>query len=111
MPEENETIKPNQSEAPPPSDGDIELNDVDRILDIPLRIRVELGRTKILVQDLLELQKGSVIELNKLAGEPLEVVVNDRVVARGEVVIVNEKFGIRLLDIVNHQDRIRQLGE
>jgi len=83
---------------------------LDFILDIPLRVSVELGRTKILVQDLLKLHKGSVMELNKLAGEPLEVLVNNRVVARGEVIVINEKFGIRLTDIVNHAERIRELG-
>ena len=83
---------------------------LDFILDIPLRVSVELGRAKILVQDLLKLHKGSVMELNKLAGEPLEVLVNNRVVARGEVIVINEKFGIRLTDIVNHAERIRELG-
>jgi flagellar motor switch protein FliN/FliY len=83
---------------------------LDMILDIPLRVSVELGRTKILVQDLLKLHKGSVIELSKLAGEALEVLVNDRVVARGEVIVINEKFGIRLIDIVSHAQRIRELG-
>lgn len=86
-------------------------NNLDFVLDIPLRVAVELGRTKILVQDLLKLHKGSVIELSKMAGEPLEILVNDRVVARGEVIVVNEKFGIRLTDIVSHTQRIRQLGE
>ena len=81
------------------------------ILDIPLRVGVELGRTKILVQDLLKLHKGSVIELSKLAGDPLEVLVNDKVVAKGEVIVVNEKFGIRLTDVVSHQQRIRNWGE
>ncbi len=84
---------------------------LDFVLDIPLRVSVELGRTKILVQDLLQLHKGSVIELAKIAGEPLEILVNDRVVAKGEVIVVNEKFGIRLTDIVSHSQRIRQLGE
>lgn len=88
-----------------------EPGSVDIILDIPLRVSVELGRTKILVQDLLKLHKGSVLELNKLAGEPLEVLVNDRVVAKGEVIVINEKFGIRLIDIVSHAQRIRELGE
>lgn len=91
----------------PPADP----GSVDFILDIPLRVSVELGRTKILVQDLLKLHKGSVLELNKLAGEALEVLVNDRVVAKGEVIVINEKFGIRLLDIVSHAQRIRELGE
>lgn len=86
-------------------------DNMDFVLDIPLKVAVELGRAKILVQDLIRLHKGSVIELNKLAGEALEVLVNDRVVARGEVIVVNEKFGIRLTDIVSHAQRIRQLGE
>ena len=81
------------------------------ILDIPLKVSVELGRTKILVGDLLKLHKGSVVELNKVAGEPLEVLVNDRVVAKGEVIVMNEKFGIRLTDIVSHVERVRELGE
>jgi flagellar motor switch protein FliN len=86
-------------------------DELDFVLDIPLRISVELGRAKILVQDLLKLHKGSVLELNKLAGEPLEVLVNDRILAKGEVIVVNEKFGVRLTDIVSHAQRIRQLGE
>lgn len=84
---------------------------LDFILDIPLRVSVELGRTRILVQDLLKLHKGSVIELAKLSGEPLEVLVNDRIVARGEVIVANEKFGVRLTDIVSHAQRITQLGQ
>src|SRR5687767_7262474 len=71
------------------------------ILDIPLRVAVELGRTKMVVNDLLNLGQGSVIELNKLAGEPMEVLVNDKLVARGEAVVVNEKFGVRLTDIIS----------
>ena len=81
------------------------------VLDIPLKVSVELGRTKILVQDLIKLHKGSVIELSKLAGEALEVLVNDKVVAKGEVIVVNEKFGIRLTDVVSSTQRIRQLGD
>jgi flagellar motor switch protein FliN len=92
-------VKPNAQE-----------NDLQVILDIPLRVSVELGRTKILVQDLLKLHRGSVVELNKLAGDALEVLVNDKVVARGEVIVVNEKFGIRLTEIMSHDQRIRQLG-
>lgn len=84
---------------------------MEMILDIPLRISVELGRAKLLIQDLLKLHKGSVIELNKLAGEPLEVLVNDRVLARGEVIVMNEKFGLRLTDVVSHAQRIKNLGE
>jgi len=75
------------------------------ILDIPLTVTVELGRTKMLIDDLLRLVKGSVVELPKLAGEPMEVRVNDRLVARGEVVVVNEKFGVRLTDIISSTER------
>jgi flagellar motor switch protein FliN len=79
------------------------------ILDIPLRVSVELGRTKMMVRDLLQLGQGSVIELTKLAGEPMEIYVNDKLIARGEVVVVNEKFGVRLTDIISPQERIEQL--
>jgi len=79
------------------------------ILDIPLRVAVELGRTKMVVSDLLNLGQGSVIELSKLAGEPLEVLVNDKLVARGEAVVVNEKFGVRLTDIISQKERVEQL--
>lgn len=79
------------------------------ILDIPLRVTVELGRTKMPVSELLNLTQGSVIELSKLAGEPMEVLVNDKLIARGEAVVVNEKFGVRLTDIISPTERIEQL--
>ncbi|MGE0633927.1 MAG: flagellar motor switch protein FliN [Pseudobdellovibrionaceae bacterium] len=79
------------------------------ILDIPLRVAVELGRTKMPVSELLNLGQGSVIELNKLAGEPMEVLVNDKLIARGEAVVVNEKFGVRLTDIISPAERVEQL--
>lgn len=79
------------------------------ILDIPLELSVELGRTKMLVNDLLQLSQGSIVELNKLAGEPLEVFINRKLVARGEVVVVNEKFGVRLTDIITPMDRVKSL--
>ncbi len=82
---------------------------VERILDIPVTISVELGRTRMLINDLLQLGQGSVLELDKLAGEPMEIMVNDRLVARGEVVVVNEKFGVRLTDVVSPAERIKQL--
>lgn len=82
---------------------------LDLILDIPLRVTVELGRTKMVVSELLNLGQGSVIELNKLAGEPMEVLVNDKLVARGEAVVVNEKFGVRLTDIISPAERVEQL--
>lgn len=86
------------------------MKKLEMILDIPLKVSVELGRTKMLVNDLLQLGQGSVIELSKLAGEPLEVLVNEKLVARGEVVVVNEKFGIRLTDIISPIERIEKLG-
>ena len=79
------------------------------IMDIPLRVTVELGRTKMPVNELLNLGQGSVIELSKLAGEPMEVLVNDKLIARGEAVVVNEKFGVRLTDIISTKERVEQL--
>jgi flagellar motor switch protein FliN/FliY len=86
------------------------LRDLNFILDIPLELSVELGRTKMLIHDLLQLGQGSVIELNKLAGEPLEILINRKLVARGEAVVVNEKLGVRLTDIISPMERIKQLG-
>lgn len=85
--------------------------DLDFILDIPLELSVELGRSKMLVNDMLQLGQGSIVELNKLAGEPLEIYINNKLVARGEVVVVNEKFGVRLTDIISPMERVRTLGE
>jgi len=82
---------------------------IDFILDIPLQITVELGRTQMLINDLLQLGQGSVVELSKLAGEPMEVLVNQKLIARGEVVVVNEKFGVRLTDIISPLERVKQL--
>ena len=82
---------------------------LDFILDIPLQVTVELGRTQMLVNDLLQLGQGSVVELSKLAGEPMEILVNQKLIARGEVVVVNEKFGIRLTDIISPLERVEQL--
>ena len=84
--------------------------DLDFILDIPLELSVELGKTKMLVNDLLQLGQGSIIELNKLAGEPLEVYINHKLVAKGEVVVVNEKFGVRLTDVITPIDRVKSLA-
>ena len=82
---------------------------IDFLLDVPLAISAELGRTKMIIYELLQLSQGSVIELNKLAGEPLDVRVNDKLIARGEAVVVNEKFGVRITDIVNPQERLENL--
>lgn len=98
---------PKLTEVPSPNIGkDRNLN---LILDIPLRVTVELGRTKMPVSELLNLTQGSVIELNKLAGEPMEVLVNDKLIARGEAVVVNEKFGVRLTDVISPSERVEQL--
>jgi flagellar motor switch protein FliN len=95
-------------EAAPTTGG--ETKSLDLILDIPLTVAVELGRSKMLINDLLQLGQGSVIELAKLVGEPLEVLVNQKLVARGEVVVVNEKFGVRLTDIVSPMERVQSLA-
>ena len=79
----------------------MDFSKLKMILDIPLKVSVELGRTKMLVNDLLQLGQGSVIELDKIAGEPMEILINDKLVAMGEVVVVNEKFGVRLTDVVS----------
>lgn len=85
------------------------VQSLDFILDVPLKLTVELGRSRMAVREILQLAQGSVVELTKFAGEPLEVLVNDKLIARGEVVVVNEKFGIRLTDIISPVERIEQL--
>ena len=87
----------------------LKVQNLDFILDIPLKVTVELGRTEVQIKDLLQLGQGSVLELDKLAGEPLEILVNGKLVAKGEVVVVNEKFGIRLTDIISPIERIETL--
>lgn len=81
----------------------------DLLLDVPLEVTVQLGRTRMTIQDLLALAPGSVVELDKIAGEPLDIVVNDRLIARGEAVVVNDKFGVRITDIVSRSERIARL--
>ena len=88
--------------------GEIKL---DAILDVPVTIAMEIGRTRINIRNLLQLNQGSVVELDRLAGEPMDVLVNGTLVAQGEVVVVNEKFGIRLTDIVSPAERVKKLGE
>lgn len=85
------------------------VGDIDLVLDIPVQLTVELGRTKIPIRHILQLAQGSVVELDGLAGEPMDVMVNGCLIAQGEVVVVNDKFGIRLTDIVTPSDRIRKL--
>jgi flagellar motor switch protein FliN/FliY len=83
--------------------------DIEFLLDIPLVVSVEIGRTRMLIKDLLQLGQGSVIEFDKLVGEPMEVLVNEKLIARGEVVVVNEKFGVRLTDISSPAERLKHL--
>lgn len=99
--------------TPPPlaadgagSSGDINL---DALVDIPVTISMEIGRTTLSIRNLLQLNQGSVVELDRLAGEPMDVLVNGTLVAHGEVVVVNEKFGVRLTDVISAQDRIKKL--
>jgi flagellar motor switch protein FliN/FliY len=99
----NETIS---ETTPEPGTG----RNFDLLLDIPLEVTVELGRTRLALRDLLALSAGSVVELAKLAGEPLDVLVNGKLVARGECVMVNDKFGVRLTDIVSRSERLARLG-
>ena len=84
--------------------------DLDMILDIPVQLEVQLGRTKIAIKNLLQLAQGSVVELDGMAGEPMEVLVNGCLIAQGEVVVVNDKFGIRLTDVISPSERIRKLN-
>jgi flagellar motor switch protein FliN/FliY len=97
------TLDPLNAEADAPS------RRLDLLLDVPLDVTVELGRTRMSIQDLLALSPGSVIELDKMAGEPLDIVVNGRLIARGEAVVVNDRFGIRITDIVSKSERIARL--
>ncbi len=96
------------SGAPPSSE--IPISDINRVLDIPVQLSVELGRTRVPIKHILQLGQGSVVELDALAGEPMDVLVNGYLIAQGEVVVVNDKFGIRLTDIVTPSERMRRLS-
>lgn len=112
---EEKTAQAAKPEAKPASFGSLKqessgsVGNLDMILDIPVTVAVEIGRTKMVVKDLLQLMQGSVVELEKLAGEPMEILVNGRLIARGEAVVVNEKFGVKLTDIVSPTERINKL--
>lgn len=93
----------------PTADGGAKVADLDAILDIPVTLSVEIGKTRLTIRNLLQLNQGSVVELDRLAGEPLDVLINGTLVAHGEVVVVNEKFGIRLTDVVSAQERVKKL--
>lgn len=92
------------------SAADTPLSDIDRVLDIPVQLSVELGRTKVPIKYILQLGQGSVVELDALAGEPMDVLVNGYLIAQGEVVVVNEKFGIRLTDVVTPSERLKRVS-
>ena len=90
--------------------GDVPVHDINMVLDIPVQLSVELGRTKVPIKYILQLAQGSVVELDALAGEPMDVLVNGYLIAQGEVVVVNEKFGIRLTDVVTPPERLRRVS-
>ncbi|MCQ8182860.1 flagellar motor switch protein FliN [Methylomonas sp. SURF-1] len=96
-------------QKPKPTAGGEEVK-LDVILDVPVTVSLEIGRTKINIRNLLQLNQGSVVELDRFAGEPMDVLVNGTLVAHGEVVVVNDKFGIRLTDIISPSERVRKLG-
>lgn len=86
-----------------------ESKNLDMLLDIPLQVTVELGRTKKTIKDILEMSAGSIIELDKLAGEPVDIFVNHKMIAKGEVVVIDENFGVRVTEILSQRDRLEQL--
>lgn len=96
--------------TPVKTSGTVQNNDIQMVLDIPVQLTVELGRTKVPIKYILQLAQGSIVELDALAGEPMDVLVNGYLIAQGEVVVVNEKFGIRLTDIVTPSERMRRLS-
>lgn len=93
-----------------PSAGDTPASDINMVLDIPVQLSVELGRTKVPIKHILQLGQGSVVELDAMAGEPMDVLVNGYLIAQGEVVVVNDKFGIRLTDVVTPSERLRRIS-
>lgn len=106
----NETTSSETSTATVQQSTDPGQGNLDFILDIPLEITVELGRTRMMVNELLKLGQGSVIELGKIAGETLEILANNRLIARGDVVVINDKYGIRLTEVISPAERVEQLG-
>jgi len=91
--------------------NEAQINDINRVLDIPVLLSVELGRTKVPIKHILQVGQGSVVELDALAGEPMDVLVNGYLIAQGEVVVVNDKFGIRLTDVVTPSERLRRVSK
>jgi flagellar motor switch protein FliN/FliY len=112
-PEPGGVLSQDSSRAYSSSSGghDVPINDIQRVLDIPVLLSVELGRTKVPIKHILQLGQGSVVELDALAGEPMDVLVNGYLIAQGEVVVVNDKFGIRLTDVVTPSERLRRVSK
>ncbi len=102
-------VRPKESQ-PQAAEEKVDHKNIGFLLDVPLNISVEVGRSKILIRELLQMREGYVIELDKLAGEPLDLYVNSRLIARGEAVLVNDKFGLRLTDVVSPAERLENLG-
>lgn len=103
------TKAPLESFAPPGTEAGKPAADLEQILDIPITLSVEIGKSRLSIRNLLQLNQGSVVELDRMAGEPLDVMINGTLVAHGEVVVINEKFGIRLTDVVSAQERVKKL--
>lgn len=107
VPAGNRVFAPLQGGAAP----DIAMSDIARVLDVPVQLTAELGRARITIKNLLQLSHGSIVELDGLAGEPMDVFINGYLIAQGEVVVVNDKFGIRLTDIITPSERIQKLNK
>ena len=103
--------EPVQPSAAAAAAADAALGDINRVLDIPVQLSVELGRVRVPIKYILQLAQGSVVELDALAGEPMDVLVNGYLIAQGEVVVVNDKFGIRLTDVVTPSERLRRVSK
>lgn len=106
LPAASRVFQPLQGNAAPAANQ----GDIDRVLDVPVQLTAELGRARITIKSLLQLSQGSVVELDGLAGEPMDILINGYLIAQGEVVVVNEKYGIRLTDIITPSERIQKLS-
>ncbi len=104
-----EQSSPRANTAVAKSQGEQTSQEIEFLLDVPLQVSVEVGRTRMLIKDFLKMKEGGVIELDKMADEPLDLYVNSRLIARGEAVVVNEKFGLRLIDVVSTKERLEKL--
>lgn len=104
-----EALEPETKLSKTQTAGAFNAKDIDFLLDVPLKVSVEVGRAKMLIKDFLKMKEGGIIELDKMADEPLDLYVNSRLIARGEAVVVNEKFGLRLIDVVSTMERLEKL--